>query len=360
MNESKIDMKECETSELFDVEMKLPPRVAHFQVREMIGDGGCGLLYKAYDQNLDRLVALKFLKPSLKKDFVTSQRFKLEAKTAASIDHGNIVSIHYFGELEDLPFIAMEYVPGQSLAELNEPLAPARAIDYMRQTAEGLKAAVEAGHIHRDIKPANLLLRDDGVIKIADFGLARPIDRSNGLTAGNTIVGTPNFISPEQACAEAVDCRTDMYSLGATFYYLLSGRLPFQGETITELLYCHAYNDPTPLAQHRKLPPKLCKIITKLMEKNPDDRFSSYEELIELLAQIKLNRSKTKSKKQRQSFENRTKSAKHVVRFACVKDESKAWIEELTSILLGTGGLLALASLIIFLFAPEVQHLIGG
>ena len=276
-----------------------PTYIGHLEVGAPISEGGGGVLYEAYDSVLQRSVAIKFLHSKLTQNKRAMYRFRREAAAAATVIDENVVSIHQFGAYENCPFIVMEYVNGGSLDDVadNGPITVTQCVEYMRQAARGLAAAHKRGLVHRDVKPANLLLTAEGRVKVADFGL---VSLANGekegslgalgkakLTAPGSIVGTPNFIAPEQAQSRPCDERTDIYGLGATFYYLLTGHLPYKAGTVTELLCFHINKSLVPVRKRRKgVPKKLAKIIERAMAKDPDRRFQSCSELQAALALV--------------------------------------------------------------------------
>jgi eukaryotic-like serine/threonine-protein kinase len=208
-----------------------------YAVEKRLGQGGMATVDLAEDTELGRRVAVKRLFASLANDYVFQQRFFREAKLAAALSHPNLVAVYDVGEDEGLPYIVMEYVDGETLAELMRregPLPPDRAVDLLLQVCAGLEHAHAAGLVHRDIKPQNLLVRRDGVAKIADFGIARTI-QSTQLTQVGTVLGTAAYLAPEQAMGEQVTAAADIYSVGAVGYELLTGRTPYEFETLTDL-----------------------------------------------------------------------------------------------------------------------------
>ena len=248
-----------------------------------------GTVYEAFEPALDRRVALKFLQGPLAKDGQIVERFVREAKSVARLQHPNVVAVYFAGKHEGFHYYAMELVDGVSLGDLNGegPLEPERAIDYLKQAANGLSAAWKCGLIHRDVKPDNLLLTSEGTIKIADFGIAKVVGADKDLTATGIVVGTPHFLSPEQAKGMELDCRSDIYSLGATFYYLLSGTHPFEAEVVTQVILDHITKPLTPLRQRaRNVPIHLCRIIERMMGKDPRYRFQTYEEVTDALNKL--------------------------------------------------------------------------
>ena len=263
----------------------LPERIKMFRIVKEVAGGGAGVVFEAYDEKAERQVAMKFLRPELARERRQVKRFQNEARTAASIRHPNVVTVQKYGLHNKVPFIVMEFVDGETLQEKvrrDGAINEVEAVDYLLQAAIGLAAAAQAGHVHRDIKPSNIMISKEGKLKITDFGLARSAEYGDALTMPNYIVGTPNYIAPEQALQDEVDFRADMYALGATFYYVLSGKLPFpEAMTATEALHAHAFATPKALKELcPHLSNRVCRIITRLLAKKPEERYDSYETLI--------------------------------------------------------------------------------
>ncbi|HEV3235521.1 MAG TPA: serine/threonine-protein kinase [Gemmataceae bacterium] len=267
-------------------------RLDNFEVIQLIGQGGMGLVFKALDLSLNRHVALKVLAPDLARDPVSRERFAREAKAAAAIHHKNVVTIHSVHEGTGLPYIVMEFVDGGSLQEYLDTLRPLNWQTIVRigtEVASGLAAAHELGLIHRDIKPSNILLQaeasDDGLglSKITDFGVARFIDESR-LTVNGIVPGTPMYMSPEQALCEPVDERSDQFSLGSVLYALCTGREPFApGNPIAVLRQVCEASPPSIRELNPDIPIWLEQIIERLHAKRPADRFATAKEVAELL-----------------------------------------------------------------------------
>lgn len=258
---------------------------------ERLGEGGMGQVFKARHLTLERIAALKIIRQEHLSDDETVQRFRNEILALAQLSHPNIVLAYDANCVGATHFFAMEYVEGTDLEKLVREtglLPAARACDFMRQAALGLQHGHEHGMVHRDIKPSNLLLTaNETTIKILDMGLVRlrssEADERNDaqVTRLGSIVGTPNFIAPEQALdASAADVRSDLYSLGCTFYFLLTGEPPFSGDTLTEKLLQHQLDDPRPIASFRRdVHPAITAIVGKLMAKDPGSRYQSPAEL---------------------------------------------------------------------------------
>ena len=227
--------------------------ISHYKILSKLGEGGMGVVYKAEDTKLKRFVALKFLSQGSTKDPKAVERFMNEAQTASSLDHANICTIYEINETEKGQlFIAMAHYEGEALNQTiaTGPLSVDDAIDIANQVAEGLGRAHEAGIMHRDIKPENIIITPRGEAKILDFGLAKLSTRSS-LTKEGAIAGTISYMSPEQLNGQDVDHRTDIWSLGATIYEMLTGRLPFEGEYEHAIMYTIVHEPPKPLQDHR-------------------------------------------------------------------------------------------------------------
>ncbi|MBI4169922.1 MAG: serine/threonine protein kinase [Acidobacteria bacterium] len=262
----------------------LPRRFGAYRVEGLIGAGGMGIVYLALDEALQRQVALKTLLPALTADPEFVARFKREAQSAAALNHPNITQIYAIGQEGMIPFFAMELIRGRSLEGLVKDrgaLDPLEAAGYISQAARGLRHAAEKKLIHRDVKPSNLMLTEDGVVKITDFGLAKAARSETQLTATGEVLGSPGYISPEQAQGAPLDARSDIYSLGATFYYLVTGRLPYEAPTPVAMIIKHM-NEPlrSPRAINPAIPYPIAAAIQKMMAKRPGERFQDYEALV--------------------------------------------------------------------------------
>ncbi len=257
-----------------------------FPIEEKIGEGGMGVVYRAFDPDLERRVAIKRIHPRLAADEEFSQRFISEARAVAAVTHANIAQIFsiHARDSESPAFFVMEYVDGPSVERMVKdggPLAPARALDLALQAARGLAAAHLRGLVHRDIKPSNLLTTHRGELKLVDFGLARRLATAELQTVPGVVLGTPHYVSPEQARGWAVDHRSDIYSLGCTLFYMLTGDEPFPGETMVDVVVAHTQSPP-PRAGDRRgdLTPGVDRLLGKMLAKRPEERHQSYDELI--------------------------------------------------------------------------------
>lgn len=270
-------------------------RLGSYRVLRVLGEGGMGLVFEAEDSQLQRRVALKVLRPELAANAMFRDRFLQEARSAAAIPHDHIITIFQVGQDNNLPYLAMEFLHGESLEDRlrrQGRLTVAETLRIGRQTALGLAAAHARGLIHRDIKPANLWLETPADsagtrVKILDFGLARAAGSTAQLTSTGLIVGTPSYMSPEQARGQALDPRCDLFSLGSVLYRALSGQLPFQGPDALAVLTSLAVDEPPPLAESvPEIPAGLAKLIHRLLAKNREARPASAAQVAELLLQI--------------------------------------------------------------------------
>jgi len=264
-------------------------RIHNYRVEEFIGRGAMGIVLKAHDPGLDRHVALKFLAPDLADSPEAHERFALEARYAAAIRHENVVTIFAVSEIDGVPFLVMEYVPGRSLQDRLDSGASfsvAEVVSIARQTALGLAAAHDLRLIHRDIKPANILLEQTSQrVRITDFGLARALDHDPKVSRSGTLTGTPLYMSPEQVDGKALTPASDLFSLGSVLYTLCAGRPPFAAETMSGLLHAVAEKTPPPIASFNPaIPEWLTQIIEKLHAKNPAERFASAADVAECCA----------------------------------------------------------------------------
>jgi len=252
-----------------------------YRIQRKLGAGGMADVYLAEDQELGRRVAIKILNSRHGNDDQFIERFRREAKNAAALNHPNIVSIYDRGEAEDTYYIAMEFLDGRTLKELivGRGAAPINvAIEYARQILSALRFAHRHGIVHRDIKPHNVLVDGEGRVKVTDFGIARA--GTSQMTETGSIVGTAQYLSPEQARGGEVDPRSDLYSLGVVLYELLTGKTPFDGETPVEIAMKHLSNTPKPPSKLRPdVPPELDMVVLRALAKNPNDRYQSADEM---------------------------------------------------------------------------------
>ena len=259
-----------------------------YEILEILGEGGMAFVYKARDTQLERLVAIKTLKPNYVNQETFVERFKREAKTAANLNHPNIVQIFDWG-IEDEPFFVMEYIEGNTLTSIiakNRTISLSDILFIGAQVSSGLHAAHEKGLVHRDIKPGNIMITPDGKVKVTDFGIVSLQNEESDITKTGSILGTASYISPEQAQGKPVSIESDLYSLGTVLYELISGKPPFAGDTPISTATKHLTERPEkPSSFRRDLPKGVESAIMKLLEKATYDRFKSAEDLRATLLQ---------------------------------------------------------------------------
>ncbi|MCA9072803.1 MAG: serine/threonine protein kinase, partial [Planctomycetaceae bacterium] len=269
-------------------------RLGGYRVLEILGVGGMGIVFRAEDPSLNRPVALKVMKPEEANSSSAKERFLREAQAAATIEHDHIVPIYQVGEDQGVPFLAMSFLRGESLStrlEREQTLAVEETLRIGREIACGLGVAHQAGLIHRDIKPDNIWLEEgSGRVKIVDFGLVRNSfgdgENQKGLTQSGMVLGTPQYMSPEQARGKPVDPRADLFSLGVVMYQMLSGKKIFQRESLLNTLVAVEREAPPPLSNVSRLPKSVSDLVMKLLEKNPDKRIQTAVEVAQSIAKL--------------------------------------------------------------------------
>ncbi len=269
-------------------------KLGHYELLEFVGGGGMGRVFRALDTKLDRHVAVKVLPCEQVADPETLQRFRNEARSAARLDHDNIARAYDLGEDRGLSYLVFEFVEGTTIRDLVErrgPLTLADALSYTLQVADALAHAASRGIVHRDVKPSNILVTNEGRAKLIDMGLARiqnPHDANDDLTATGVTLGTFDYISPEQARdPRSADVRSDIYSLGCTFFYMLTGRPPFPEGTVLQKLLQHQGDEPPDIHEFRpEMPEQVSAVLRKLLAKDPNRRYQTADELVEHLQQL--------------------------------------------------------------------------
>jgi serine/threonine-protein kinase len=263
------------------------------QLTERIARGGMGVVYRAKQLNLGRVVAVKVLSDELASDATFVRRFVQEARSAAQLSHGNVVHVNDVGECQGIFYFVMEYVDGQNLREIlrdQAQLPIPRALEITLQVCHALRHAHQKGIIHRDIKPENIMLTRDGVVKLADLGLAKrtATDNSANLTMAGAVLGTPYYMAPEQAKDfSKVDHRSDIYSLGVTLYRMITGKVPFDGRSPIEVMIKAMDGKRILVPELRDdVPDEVVRIIDRMMHKNPDKRYQSVVDLLKDLAPV--------------------------------------------------------------------------
>src|SRR3989442_566874 len=295
---------EAAAESLLGEQVKLSPgqRMGHYQIVNLIGEGGMGEVYLAEDVLLGRKVALKLLPAEFTKDLPRVRRFQQEARAASALNHPNIITIHEIGEVDGLNFIVTEFIAGETLRQrmATARLNLATVLDVATQTAGALAAAHAAGIVHRDLKPENIMVRPDGLIKVLDFGLAKLTEPRTSDVEGEAptvarvdtkmgaIMGTAQYMSPEQARGLKVDARTDIFSLGVVLYEMLVGRAPFTGETTADTISVLLHKEPQPLSTlEPDTPADLQHIVSKALRKDRDERYQTVKSLLIDLTTLK-------------------------------------------------------------------------
>jgi uncharacterized RDD family membrane protein YckC/predicted Ser/Thr protein kinase len=276
-----------ERVQIAEVDALIGTMLKHFRVDRLLGRGAMGAVYLGWDTSLEREVALKVLSPNLAHVPDVVARFVREARSQGKLKHPNVTQIYFIGEDRGLHFFAMEYVEGAPLDQLlerGEKVPWAKALEYVLMAARGLRAAHQQGFIHRDVKPSNLLVDHEGQVKIADFGLVKSTTGDKELTQRGMIVGSPMYMAPEQGRAEECDHRADIYSLGCTFYHLVTGQPPFDAPSPITIMSMHVTDRANRIrANHPDVTEEVERVIDRMMSKDPKDRFANYEELIDAL-----------------------------------------------------------------------------
>ena len=281
--------------------LSIGTRLGRYEIRRKIGEGGMGEVYQATDNDLNRTVALKILPAHIASQQNRLQRFVLEAKAASALNHPHILTIYEIGAVGDLRFIATEFVEGETLQQrIKSGLNLGQILEIAIQIAGALSAAHAAGIVHRDVKSENIMVRTDGYAKLLDFGLAKLIEpetldgdpdaptRAQVHTGPGVVMGTANYMSPEQAKGMPTDARTDLWSLGAVLYEMVTGHVPFVANSATETLALILQKEPPPLTRYSdEVPPELERIVAKALTKDREERYQSAKDLLIDLRNLK-------------------------------------------------------------------------
>jgi serine/threonine protein kinase len=266
-----------------------PDYLSHYKIIERLGKGGMGDIYKAIQDPLNRVVALKVLPPQFGRDEEFAKRFEIEAKAISLLQHQNIVSIYEYGEENGYRYFAMQFVDGRDLSRHiaeRKGMAVDEIIDFSKQICRGLRYAHNNNVVHRDIKPQNILIEKSNVVKLSDFGIAKIFSGSDITMTGFTL-GTPEYMSPEQALGKNIDHQTDIYSLGVVMYEMLVKKPPFTGSDPMSVAYKQVHEQaPPPSARRRDTPKRLELIILKALKKNKEERYESVEEMLDHLDSV--------------------------------------------------------------------------
>lgn len=260
-----------------------------YQIIEELGAGGMGKVFKVLDTEINEKIALKLIKPEIARDGSTIERFRNELKISRNIAHKNVCRMYHIGETEGIHYITMEYVSGEDLKNTLKrvgPLSSGKAIIIAKQICQGLYEAHSHGVVHRDLKPSNIMLDVNGNVRIMDFGIARTT-KSKGVTETGMVVGTPDYMSPEQAEGKGVDQRADLYSFGIILYEMVTGHVPFTGDTPMSIALKHmTEHPPDPRNLNEQIPSELCRLIMKCLEKSREKRYQTAEEILNELERI--------------------------------------------------------------------------
>ena len=270
----------------------IPKTIGRYDIVELVGRGGMGVLYRAHDPQLERDVALKMMHVDFTLDTTARERFQREAKAIARLQHRNVVTIHELGEVDGAPYIVMEFLGGKDLEALlksgdYQSMSLPQKLDVAIQLCEGLAYAHEQGIVHRDIKPGNVRVLEDLTVKILDFGIAK--FAMSSVTQSATVLGTPSYMAPEQIMSQPVDGRADLFAAGVLLYELLSGKKPFPGDTPTAVVYQIMHAEPTGLRDLLPdLPDALQEIVARALQKNPNERYARASEMASDLQTVKM------------------------------------------------------------------------
>jgi len=337
--------------------------IGRYLILEKLGSGSMGRVYKSQHRMMDRPVALKIIAPEISNNERVVARFQREIRMVGKLDHPNVVRAFDADRERGLLYIAMEYVAGYSLGQRlrnDGPIPPIELVGHAAQAARGLHHAHERSIVHRDVKPSNLMVANDGCVKVLDLGLGvlmEADEQATFATADGVAVGTIDYMSPEQACGQDVDPRSDLFSLGCTLYHVMSGRLPFQGDSPVERLGARITGEHVPIQEVRPdVPSKVAKVLDTLMANRPQDRYQTAEEAAEALDGLLKKRSSAVAKPPEKSpaaaEANVAKPPPPKIKYIEVKPELPAWFQPWADLAERSGALafLLLFGLLAFVF----------
>ena len=273
------------------VEPLIGREIGGYRILQLLGKGGMGRVYKAMQVSLDRIVAIKILSKQYATNAPFIERFRREAMALARLSHPNVVAVYDVGESDGFHYFSMEYMVGGTIAQKisrGRKLPPETTVNMMIDVARGLEYAEKQGIVHRDIKPANMMLDRQDNVKIGDLGIARSIDESQADIGPVGVYGSPHYIAPEQGSGGIADHRSDIYSLGASFYRILTGKTLFRGSSARDVILKHLHEQATPLRElEPRLPNILCRAVEKMICKDPSDRYQNAGEVVEALEKVR-------------------------------------------------------------------------
>ena len=293
------------------------PQIENYEIIEVIGEGGMGVVYKAVDLKLDRFVAIKILNTTKPPNPQFIERFKREARNQAKLNHTNIIPVYGFTDTDNTLGIVMEYIEGETIEDIlrrEEKLDIRFTLDVMRQVLSGVAFAHQKGFIHRDLKPSNIIISNEGTAKIMDFGISKSINETKDITKAGTKIGTIYYMSPEQIRGKAPTTQSDLYSLGVTFYEMLSGKTPFDYPTEFEIMEAHIKKMPVSITTHLpNIPAEIDRIISKALEKSTQRRYQTAMDFLEDIDFV-FEELANVEPEEIEVYQNRRKSRRHLVR----------------------------------------------
>lgn len=297
--------------------MMVTPTIENYEIIEVIGEGGMGVVYKAIDLKLERYVAIKILNTSKPPNPQFIERFKREARNQAKLNHTNIIPVYGFTDADNTLGIVMEYIEGETIEDIlkrEEKIDLLFTLNVMRQVLSGVAFAHQKGFIHRDLKPSNIIISTEGIAKMMDFGISKSINDTNDITKAGTKIGTIFYMSPEQIRGKPPTTQSDLYSLGITFYEMLAGKTPFDLSTEFEIMEAHIKKMPARLSTHLPdIPPEIDRIISKALEKSTQKRYQTAEEFLEDIEAVLENLTNAEPE-EAEVYQDKRKSSHHLIR----------------------------------------------